>query len=126
MRRDRRALPPIDDELTQAPRRRIDLRGFHHRNPIDDAAVETNSRTLGERWGASTSVRPDDAAVPATPIASLRLEIPDYLDHELTLAAAQQRVTKGFLVMSALAKAGYRIEANDLVPDRRKVRTRKV
>lgn len=64
--------------------------------------------------------------MPAAPVASLRLEIPDYLDRELALAAAQRRVTKAFLVLSALAQAGWRIEPADLVPDRRKARSRKV
>ena len=115
------ALPAIGEELA-APRR-LDLR-LPPRDAGDDAAVEANSRALGERWGASTSVRP--AAVPAAPVASLRLEIPDYLDRELALAAAQRRVTKAFLVLSALAQAGWRIEPADLVPDRRKARSRKV
>jgi len=114
------ALPPIGDEL-DAPRR-PDLRGLKPRGG-DDAAIEANSQALGERWGASTSVRPTP---PAAPVASLRLEIPDYLDNELALAAAQRRVTKAFLVLSALAQAGYRIDPKDLVPDRRKVRPRKM
>ncbi len=121
------ALPPIDEDLADAPRRRLDLRGIKPRAPIDDAEVEANSRALGERWGASTSVKPAEEPAPAAvAIASLRLEIPDYLDNELALAAAQRRVTKAFLVMSALAQAGYRIDPADLVPDRRKVRSRKV
>ena len=119
----RPALPPIGNEL-EAPRR-PDLRGLKPRGASDDAAIEANSQALGERWGASTSVRPAEPA-PAAPVASLRLEIPDYLDNELALAAAQRRVTKAFLVMSALAQAGYRIDPADLVPDRRKVRSRKV
>ena len=125
MNRQKPALPPIDADLADAPRRRLDLRGIKPRAPVDDAVVEANSRALGERWGASTKVRPAED-VSAPPLASLRLEIPDYLDNELAVAAAQRRVTKAFLVMSALAQAGYRIEPGDLVPDRRKLRTRKV
>jgi hypothetical protein len=125
-------LPPIDDELVRSPHRRVDLRGLKPRKPIDDSAVEANSRALGERWGASTSLSPNEGtgreaeALGEVSIASLRLEVPDYLDNELTLKAAQGRVTKAFLVMSALAQAGYRIDPKDLVPDRRKARSRKM
>ncbi len=114
------ALPPIEDDLA-APRPRLDLRGLAPRPVIADEQVEANSRALGTRWGASTSLAsaPGPAAVP---LASLRLEVPAYLDQELTLRAAEQRVTKAFLVMRALAEAGYRVEPGDLVPDRRKTR----
>jgi hypothetical protein len=129
MNAHRRALPPIGDELTQ-PHRRVDLRALKQANLIDDTAVEANSRALSARWGASTRVKPDgipsgDAAA-EPPRASLRLEIPDYLDHALTLAAAERRVTKAFLVTTALSQAGYHVEPKDLVPDRRKARSRKV
>lgn len=129
MTRGRTMLPPIDHDLTQTARPRLDLRALKQPPQVDDAVVDANSRTLGERWGASTSLAaPEDKAVPPPPPppASLRLEIPVYLDQALTLKAAQERVTKSFLVMTALAQAGYRIAPHDLVPDRRRTRGRKV
>jgi hypothetical protein len=109
------ALPPLDEELTP---RRVNLRAIQPR-PLDDAAVAQNSRQLGGEWGAQTSL---EVPRPKTPIASLRIEVPEYLDHELAMKAAELRVTKQFLVLQALHQAGYRVEPQDLVSDKRKVR----
>ncbi len=114
------ALPPIDADLAGQPRKRLDLRALTRGPALDDAQVDANSRALGARWGASTSLEPTPAA--AVPFASLRLEVPAYLDQALTVKAAEQRVTKAFLVMTALAQAGYPVAPADLVPDRRKTR----
>ncbi|CAI3935377.1 MULTISPECIES: hypothetical protein [Commensalibacter] len=54
--------------------------------------------------------------------ASLRLMIPTYLDNQLTQIAASKRVTKRFLILKALAQAGYHLEKEDLVTDKRRVR----
>ena len=132
MMRPKPALPPIDDDLAAAPRPRLDLRALAPRPPVGDAEVEANSRALGTRWGASTSLdaptpapdMPAGAIPAAAPLASLRLEVPAYLDQALTLRAAEQRVTKAFLVMTALAHAGYAVAPADLVPDRRRARGR--
>jgi hypothetical protein len=118
--RGKTALPPIDADLAGTPRPRLNLRALAPRPPLDDAQVDANSRAIGARWGASTSLEP--TAPPAVPFASLRLEVPAYLDQALTLKAAEQRVTKAFLVMTALAQAGYKVAPADLVPDRRKTR----
>ncbi len=103
------SLPPIDDDLK--PRKRVDLRAIRS-NGGDDATVDENSRRLAGEWlqGAKT------------PLASLRIEVPEYLDRELALKAAEQRVTKQYLVMRALRDAGYRVEDQDLVADKRKRR----
>jgi hypothetical protein len=94
---------------------------------VTDAEVEANSRTLGEKWGAATSLpTPAPPASPAEPVpaparvTSIRGYIPAYLDDELTRQAAERRVTKTFLIMEALAKAGYRVDPVDMVQDRRK------
>lgn len=54
--------------------------------------------------------------------ASLRLMIPTYLDNQLTQIAARKRVTKRFLILKALSEAGYHLEKEDLVADKRRVR----
>jgi len=128
------ALPSIAADLTPAARPRVNLKGLAPRSSLDDAAVDANSQALGARWGLATPAAEQNpvptmaapVAPAAVPLASLRLEIPDYLDTELTMKAAQGRVTKSFLVMTALAEAGYRVEPGDLVPDRRKARARKM
>lgn len=55
-------------------------------------------------------------------MASLRLVIPAYLDNQLTQIAASKRVTKRYLILKALSEAGYHIEKEDLVADKRRVR----
>jgi hypothetical protein len=121
-------LPSIDNELA-APRKRLDLKAIRPRAEIDDAIIEENSRKIGTEWGASTSlqpVAPADYPIPQrTPVANLRIEVPDYLDQELAMKAAAQRVTKQFLVLQAMKVAGYQVRDEDLVADRRKARHRK-
>ena len=113
-------LPSIAAEL--APRRRVDLKALRPAG-IDDDAVERNSRALGSEWGASTSLASPEEA---TPLASLRIVVPDYLDRALARDAAEQRVTKQYLVMKALQGAGYQIAEADLVEDKRKVKKRRM
>ena len=120
------SLPPIDDELHHS-RQRVDLKAIRPKAKTDDQAIEENSRTLGSQWHASTSLQSTQSPPPAPaggriPIASLRIEVPAYLDDELTQKAAAQRVTKQFLVLTALKQAGYHIEDADIVADKRKAR----
>lgn len=125
---NKRALPPIDAELDEQ-RKRIDLKAIQPKADADDATIEENSRRLGNEWGASTGLQrvlPPASALAAAraPVASLRIEVPTYLDNELTQKAAAQRVTKQYLVLTALRHAGYRIDDADLVADKRKARRR--
>jgi hypothetical protein len=115
------ALPPIDAEL-EHPRKRVDLKSIRPKATADDETVEENSRRLGSEWGASTTLKPPPQSEPVPPLASLRVEVPAYLDDELTQKAAAQRVTKQFLVLTALRQAGYHIRDADLVADKRKAR----
>jgi hypothetical protein len=117
------ALPPIDAEL-EPPRQRVDLKAIRPKGQADDATIEENSRRLGSEWGASTSLQPPapEPTVGRAPLASLRIEVPAYLDDELTQKAASQRVTKQYLVLTALRQAGYHIDDADIVADKRKVR----
>lgn len=119
-------LPPIDDEL-ERPRQRVNLRAIRPKGQADDNTVEENSRRLGSEWSASTSLPGGESISSALdasrpPLASLRIEVPAYLDDELTQKAAAQRVTKQFLVLTALRQAGYHIEDADLVADKRRAR----
>ena len=108
------ALPPLD---LDPPRKRLDLKAIRPK-AADDATVDENSRRLGSEWGAVTSLeRP-----PKTPMASLRIEVPDYLDRALALKAVELRVTKQYLVLKALRDAGFDIADHDLVADKRKHR----
>lgn len=115
-------LPPIDSELTPAPRQRVNLKGLSPRAPMGDEAVEANSRAIAEKWGASTQLPAAERAPQLAPVTSIRGYIPQYLDDELSVKAAERRVTKTFLIMEALAKAGYRVDEADLVQDRRRIK----
>ena len=107
--------PPISDELR--PRAKLKK---HTDAPATDDEIEANSRRIGEVWGATTSIPPAEAPPPLAPVTSIRGYIPTYLDNELSRTAAERRVTKTFLIMEALAKAGYRIDDIDLIQDRRR------
>lgn len=115
-------LPSIDSELTPAPRQRVDLKGLRPRAATEDEAVEANSRAIAGKWGASTQLSPGEAAPQLAPVTSIRGYIPQYLDDELSVKAAERRVTKTFLIMEALANAGYRVDEADLVQDRRRIK----
>ena len=119
------ALPPIDEEL-RGERKRIDLKAIRPKGDADDRTIEENSRLLGNEWGASTSLPRVPPNVVRAPVASLRIEGPVYLDDELTQEAAAKRVTKQYLVLTALRSAGYRIDDADLVADKRKMRRKQV
>jgi hypothetical protein len=117
-----KTLPSIDEEL-EGRRKRVDLKAIRPKGDADDATIEENSRLLGNEWGASTSLqRAAPPAAPRAPVASLRIEVPVYLDDELTREAAAKRVTKQFLVLTALRSAGYHIDDADIVADKRKAR----
>lgn len=107
--------PPIGDELR--PKARLKR---HAEDPLSDSDIEANSRRIGEKWGAATRLEQVAPAAPVAPVVSIRGYIPDYLDNEMAMKAAERRVTKTFLIMEALSKAGYRVETVDMIQDRRK------
>jgi hypothetical protein len=107
--------PPISDELR--PKAKLKR---HSVDPASDTEIEENSRRIGERWGATTRINQEREPIPLAPVVSIRGYIPNYLDDELAVKAAERRVTKTFLIMEALVKAGYRVEEHDMVQDRRK------
>jgi hypothetical protein len=107
-------LPPLDLE---PPRKRLDLKAIRPKE-ADDATVDKNSRRIGSEWGAVTSLARGKRA----PLASLRIEVPEYLDRALALKAVETRVTKQYLVLSALRDAGFQIDDSDLVADKRRTR----
>ena len=111
-------LPSLMDELS--PRKRVDLKAIKSA-AVDDEAIAENSRKIGAEWGAQTTL---SAPAPKIPLASLRIEVPDYLDRELALEAVKQRCTKQYLVMKALRDAGYKIEEGHMMEDGRKAKRR--
>ena len=95
--------------------------------PLD--ANDDELDRVNERLGVPTMVRPpvkpsQQAAVTASRQAvkpprrqqKLTVRIPDYLVHELKHKAVEERTTVRHLVLLAMQKAGYRVEAADLLP----------
>jgi hypothetical protein len=114
----KRELPSIDDELIQ-PRLRPNLANLRPRDEITDDAVESNSRVLGEHWGASTRLSPSPSEE-RTLLASVRLDLPEYVDRQLKLKIAQEGGTKAHYVLKGLATIGFDVHEKDLCLDRRK------
>jgi hypothetical protein len=115
-------LPSIDEDLAMpaAPAvQRPNLSALRSTADVPDEAVRANSRSIGEKWGANTRV-PTPAA--ATPLESIRVDVPDYLARALRVRCAEEKVTNAYIVMKALVKEGFYIDEKDLVVDRYKRR----
>ena len=136
-------IPPATDELLAAGQRkvgegRLNLRSLRPAG-IDDDETERNVEEITQTYGAHAQIPPakparlqpvpaeTDAAAPAmrrSRFASFRVDLPEYLDQELTMRSARDRATKTYLIMDALRRAGYTVKPEDLVADRRKTRFR--
>lgn len=113
-------LPSISDDI-RPPAKKIAL-NLKPREDLSDEDVAARSREIGEKWGASTQIAPTPApsGPPPAPLTSVRFDAPDYLDRELSVRAAEQGVTKTYLILLALGNAGFRLNEVDLVKDRRR------
>jgi hypothetical protein len=111
-------LPSIADEIRPP---KVDV-ALAPRAEVPDEAIAARARTIGEKWGSSTQIAPKEARPPTAPLVSVRFDAPDYLDKELAVKAAEQGVTKTYLILQALQHHGYRLDEADLVKDRRRAR----
>ena len=109
-------LPSIVEELA-TPKPRVNLRSLRPRDDVPDSIVDTNSRIIGGQWGASTRLAPQQQE---TPLTSVRLDLPDYVDHQLKLRCVTDGGSKAYYILRALAKDGFDIKEVDLKFDRRK------
>jgi hypothetical protein len=109
-------LPSIAEELA-APRPRVNLKTLRSRDDISDSTVDANSRAIGEQWGASTRL---PAVEQMTPLTSVRLDLPDYVDRQLKLRCVTEGGSKAYYILKALANDGFDIKEKDLRFDRRK------
>jgi hypothetical protein len=137
-------IPPTTDELLAAGQRRVGERRLNLRDlkpaGIDDAESERHVEEITHTYGANAQIAPakSQRADPVTAVtapelglpplarrpryASFRVDLPEYLDQELTMCSARERVTKAYLIMNALHRAGFAVKPEDLVADRRKTR----
>ena len=117
---------PLADEIREARKPKLNL-SLPPRVDVPDEAVDARTREIGGRWGATTQIPSAPAPEPleeTAPLISVRFDCPDYLDRAISVAAAEQNVTKTYLILKALKLAGYELKDVDLVIDRRKVRRR--
>jgi hypothetical protein len=138
-------IPPATDELLAAGQRRVGEGRLNLRDlkpaGIDDAEAERHVEEITHTYGAHAQIAPaknraaEPARLVATPepgpaparrlrYAGFRVDLPEYLDQELTERSARERVTKTYLIMDALRRAGFALRPEDLVSDRRKTRFR--
>jgi hypothetical protein len=109
-------LPSIDDELVQ-PRPRPSFTNLRPRDDLTDSAIEANSRSIGQQWGASTRLpQPEEE----TPLASIRTDIPEYVDKQLKLKIVEEGGTKAYYILKGLSAIGFKVDGKDLRLDRRK------
>lgn len=114
---NKNSLPSIDNDITPAPKKIHDLRNLKSPQSIDDENIDKNSKKIGKKWGAQTLLNSNE-----TQLTSLRMVIPSYVDQQLSLKSADERVTKQYLVLKALSEQGYLVHDVDLVKDKRKQR----
>ena len=112
-----KAFPSLKGELQGKPRA-----AKASDSKLSDQAIEDNSQVLAEKWVGGKAEPPATAATSAKEFVSLRGYIPEYLDRELAIKAATTRVTKTYLILEALQKAGYHVEETDISTDRRRNR----
>jgi hypothetical protein len=77
---------------------------------------------FGSRSNADSSASKIDPVIPLTPCKSFNLSVPEYLFDELGLQAVKRRVTKRYLIIEALDKAGFEVQPQDLEEDGRRRR----
>lgn len=92
----------------------------------EDEALKRQLKALGEGLGFGSRQRESNETIEeqqSKPVfRTLQLIIPDYLFEQLHMDAARQRVTKKYLVLMALQRAGYHIEKGDMDEDGRRNR----
>jgi hypothetical protein len=109
--------PELPSALEELEQPRPDLRGLRPRDAMPDSAIEANSRTIGAQWKANTRL-PDPE--PQTPIAKMRVDIPDYVFQQVKRRAFEEGATQSYYLLKGLAAIGFQVNDVDLVLDRRK------
>lgn len=90
-----------------------DLDGY-----LQDRGVPVLRKPEAESPEVKLTSMPMLQPTPAT--RRMHVEMPEYLAKALRQAAAEKGCTIRFLVLDALKRSGYRIEANDLLEDGRR------
>ncbi|WP_207462174.1 hypothetical protein [Azospirillum sp. SYSU D00513] len=88
----------------------------------DDALAQRIAETAKQQGIPSLTPAPVPSNSPAGARRPIKIEVSDALFEALTVAAAQQRVTKRYLILSALKQAGFPVEEIDFREDGRRLR----
>lgn len=91
----------------------------------DDVLAQRIAETATRRGIPSltpTPPPPSPAPASAGTRRPIKIEVSDPLFEALTVAAARQKVTKRYLILSALRDAGYPVEDADFQEDGRRLR----
>jgi hypothetical protein len=87
-----------------------------------DDVLKRRLRVAARGLGFGESAGNPAAAAIRTATRSIQLVVPEYLFEEMGVKAVRRRVTKRFLILEALAAAGYRVEPSDMDEDGRRRR----
>jgi hypothetical protein len=110
-------------ELPAIPRPRVDALSSDNDDLIKRRLRDAGSPLgFGARSTADYSAQKAALVAPLTPCKSFNLSVPEYLFDELGLQAVKRRVTKRYLILEALAKAGFVVQPQDLEEDGRRRR----
>ncbi|MCM8739359.1 hypothetical protein M5E06_35375 [Azospirillum sp. A1-3] len=89
----------------------------------DDVLAQRIAETATQR--GIPSLTPMPVALSTAHVGArrpIKIEVSDPLFEALTVAAARQKVTKRYLILSALRDAGYPVEDTDFQEDGRRLR----
>jgi len=87
-----------------------------------DDAIKSRLRVAAQSLGFGGPSESSAVHTVRTPTRGIQLVVPEYLFEELGMKAVRRRVTKRFLILEALAAAGYRVEPPDMEEDGRRRR----
>ncbi|WP_042692186.1 hypothetical protein [Azospirillum sp. B506] len=90
----------------------------------DDVLAQRIAEAATQRGIPSLTPTPPPSPAPASAGTRrpIKIEVSDPLFEALTVAAARQKVTKRYLILSALRDAGYPVEDTDFQEDGRRLR----
>lgn len=88
----------------------------------NDDAIKSRLRVAARDLGFGGPAESSGAPTTRAASRSIQLIVPDYLFEEMGVKAVRRRVTKRFLILEALAAAGFHVAPNDMEEDGRRRR----
>lgn len=88
----------------------------------NDDAIKSKLRVAARDLGFGGQAGGSETPTVRATSRSIQLIVPDYLFEEMGVKAVRRRVTKRFLILEALAAAGFHVAPDDLEEDGRRRR----